>query len=87
MELLDGSVGFSGRAWMVMGSAEAAPPVSTRKESGHESGFFQKPDGPGSPHKQCRHGPCRSGSGWDEPGIGDDLNPVFLPGVPGRGEY
>jgi len=65
--MLAGSVGFSGRAWMVMGSVEAALPVSIWEESGHESGFFQKPDGPGSPYKRCRHGPCRSESGWDTP--------------------
>ena len=41
MELLAGSVGFSGRAWMVMGSVEAALPVSIWEESGHESGFFK----------------------------------------------
>ena len=34
MELLAGSVGFSGRAWMVMGSVEAALAVSILEESG-----------------------------------------------------
>ena len=39
--MLAGSVGFSGRAWMVMGSVEAALAVSILEESGHESGFIK----------------------------------------------